>query len=392
MMLKLLESMDRGRYEPTVVTLIGGGPLDDRVSSLGIRFHRLGMRPGVPDPRVIWSLARLLRLERPDLVQTWTYHADLIGGLASKLAGGISVAWGIRHSVLVPESTKRMTRWTAHVCARLSGLIPERIICNSEASRSAHAGLGYELGRMVVIPNGFDLGVYRPDPAAGPALRRELGIPPDNPLVGLVARFHKDKDQANFLAAAGALGASCPDVHFVLCGENITWENAELVAWVERAGLRGRCHLLGRRHDLPRIQAALDIATSSSRTESFANAIGEAMASAVPCVVTDVGDSRLVVGETGRVVAPREPGALARAWDDLLGLSAVARAALGAAAREHVARHFSLPVVAGRYAEVYDQCVEHAVFPHRIAPAAPGRGRAGVRPGGSKLDEYIARR
>ena len=216
--------------------------------------------------------------------------------------------------------------------------------------------MGYAADRMLVIPNGFDLGAFRPDPAAGPTLRRELGIPAPAPLIGLVARFHPQKDHSTFFAAARRLHRTCPDAHFILCGDGITWENPELAAEADQAGLRGCCHLLGRRSDMSFIQAALDFASSSSSTgEGFPNVLGEAMASGVPCAVTNVGDSARIVGETGRIVPPGDPEALVRAWEDLLGLPPEARTALGVAARDRIARQYSLPAIAARYSALYDE-------------------------------------
>src|SRR3989304_9720276 len=117
---------------------------------------------------------------------------------------------------------------------------------------------------MVVIPNGFDLSTFKPDPEARSAVRQELGLPPGSPLIGLIARFHPQKDHQTFLRAAALLAARRPDVHFLLCGDGITWDNPALTAWIMAAGLRGRLHLLGPRRDVPPLSAALDAATSSS--------------------------------------------------------------------------------------------------------------------------------
>lgn len=122
---------------------------------------------------------------------------------------------------------------------------------------------------------------------------------------------------------------------------------------------------------MPRIQASLDIATSSSAYgEAFSNAIGEAMAAGVPCVVTDVGDSAAIVGPTGRVVPTRDPEALARAWQSLLELAPERREALGAAARDRIGRHFSLAAIAARYAALYDEIAAAQTGPtsRRLAP------------------------
>ncbi len=240
-------------------------------------------------------------------------------------------------------------------CARLSRLLPTRIVCCSEASRQVHVGLGYPPERMVMIPNGTDLATYRPDPLARLLVREELGIPHEAPLIGLVARFHPMKDHLTFIRAADLIQSERPEAHFLLCGDGVTWENRELATWIERVGLRSRFHLLGRRDDLPQLNSALDIASSSSYYgEAFPLVIGEAMACGVPCVVTDVGDSALIVGETGYIVPPQNPEALAAGWLRMLNQTPEARQALGKDARRRIEARFALKTVVRRYEHLYD--------------------------------------
>lgn len=352
MLYRLLSALDRQRFLPEVISLTEEGPLAQKLRALGVPVKALGMRPGFPDPRALARLAGWLRAARPALVQTWMYHADLVGGLAARWAGP-PVVWGLHNNVLQPRSTKRTTLWTVKACARLSPWLPVKIISCSQAAAEAHARLGYRREKMVIIPNGFDLQAFKPDAAARAGVRAELGLPEDAPLIGLAARYDPIKDHRSFVEAAARLAQCFPDVHFLLCGEGVTWQNPELAGWIRQQGLQDSFHLLGRREDMPRLTAALDIAANSSIGEAFSNAIGEAMACGVPCAVTDVGDSALIVGETGRVVPPGDPQALAAAWQELLELSPPARAQLGLAARQRVEQHFSLAAIAARYADVY---------------------------------------
>jgi glycosyltransferase involved in cell wall biosynthesis len=356
MLYKLLSRVDRTNFDSEVISLADVGPLDEKIRALGVPVRVLGMRPGVPDPLALSRLARWWRQDPPDVVQTWMYHADLIGCLAAKLAGRIPVAWNIRHSNQNVEDDKRTTLWTIRACAWLSGWLPERIICCSEASRRVHIELGYAARDMVVIPNGFDLAAFKPDQAARLSLRRELAISEDTVLVGLVGRFNAQKDHNTFVQAAARLSAHLPAVHFLLCGDDITPANNQLVEWITASGIGARCHLLGRREDMPRLTAALDIATTTSAYgEGFPNVVGEAMACAVPCAVTDVGDSAVIVHDTGKVVPPRDPSAMAEAWRMLTMLGPEGRARLGLAARRRVEKHFNLPAIVTRYQRLYEE-------------------------------------
>ena len=375
MLCSLLTRTDRERFEPMVVSLRDDVlSLAERVEPLGIPVRAIGMRPGVPDPRGVVRLARLLHRERPQVVQTWMDHSNLIGGVAARLAARAPVIWGVHHTNHIPQLTKRTTLMTVSACARLSRWLPTRIVCCSESAREAYAQQGFAAERLTVIPNGFDTDAFRPDPAARLDVRRELGLAPDATLIGLVARYDPFKDHANFLRAAAALKGRLPDVHFLLCGDGVDPGNETLASMVAALGLQGHCHLLGLRRDVPRLQAGLDLATSSSASESFPLAVGEAMACGVPCVATDVGDSALIVGETGRVVPPHDPLALAAAWEELLALAPDARRRLGQAARLRVQERYELVGITRRYENVYETLC--AGGGRSTAPVLPSAGPA----------------
>ena len=321
---------------------------------LGVGVRALGMGRTVPSPLMIFSLARMIRESQPDIVHAWMYHANLLAGLAAKFARSPPVIWGIRQSNLDPRLSKRSTILTARLCARLSARLPARILCCSAVARDVHVALGYAPEKMAVIPNGFDLECFRPNGEARIAVRRELGIDDDALLIGLVARFDPQKDHRSFITAAASLLEMGQSAHFLLCGEGADADNRELGGWIEGSGIGANCHLLGLRDDMAEITAALDIAVSSSAFgEGFSNAVAEAMACGVPCVVTDVGDSGLMVEDTGRVVAPRDSAALAGALAGLLEIGSERRAKLGLAARRRIEENYSLPDIAARHPAFY---------------------------------------
>ncbi|HEQ60197.1 MAG TPA: phosphatidylinositol alpha-mannosyltransferase, partial [Firmicutes bacterium] len=224
MLLNLLRCMDRAAFAPQVISLTSVGLIGKQIESLGIPVRALGMRRGVPDPRGMFRLARLLRRDRPSVIQTWMYHANLLGGLAAKRAGKIPVAWGIHHTTLDPRENKKTTIWTAKLCGRLSGWLAQRIVCCAEATRELHVEQGYAADKMLVIPNGFDLERFKPDPEARRSVRKELEVAPDTPLIGLMARYHAQKDHHNFVQAAARLHEKLPETRFLLCGDGVTWD------------------------------------------------------------------------------------------------------------------------------------------------------------------------
>ena len=355
MLYKLLSNIDRTKFESKVLSLTDIGSIGKKIEKLGISVKALDMKRGVPDPRYVFRLAAILKKEKPDLVQTWMYHADLIGGLAAKLVRNIPIVWNIRHSNLDPEGNKKTTILTAKACAKLSKTIPKKIICCSEASFKVHSELGYEEEKMIVIPNGFDLDTFKPDAEARYSVRRELRIPDDAAIIGMVARFDPQKDHKNLINAAGVLCRSNKNIHFILCGDGITNDNKQLAKWIQEHNLQVNFHLLGRRADIARITTAFDIASSSSYGEGFPNVVGEAMTCEVPCVVTNVGDSAYIVGDTGIVVPPKNPLAMAKAWEKLIKLPAEERKILGKLARKRIEDNFEISSVVNQYEVLYNQ-------------------------------------
>ena len=359
MLYRLLSKIDSVRFKNEVISMTDLGGNAENIRAAGVPVRALGMKRGIPNPFPAVRLHRWIRESKPHVVQTWMYHANFIGGLTARFAGDIPVVWSIHQVDLNPQLTKLLTIWTAKVCARISRWLPGCVVFVSQASFFSHAKLGYVANRMEVIPNGFDVEQYKPDPVARMSVREELGISAETPLIGLAAHFRPMKDHRNFVHAAARLHTQMPKVHFLLCGDGITWQNSQLAGWIKAAGIHDFCHLLGPRHDMPRLFGGMDIAaTSSAGNEAFPLVIGEAMACGIPCVVTDVGDSALIVGETGRVVAPRNPDALAEAWRELIQAGPAIRHQLGATARLRVQQRFALPAIARRYEEIYSELAD----------------------------------
>ncbi len=352
---RLLSYMDQDTFEAQVISLTNIGSIGRKIQELGIPVQALGMHRGILAVQGIYQLFCVLLREKPNLVQTWMYHADLIGGVVAKLTKKSLIIWGVHATDVISSSNKRTTVWLINTCSWLSKWIPARIVCCAEESQRIHQKLGYPEHKMVVIPNGFDLTAFQPDSAARISIRHELQLLDDKILIGLVARFHPHKDHHNFIQAAAILYKDYPDVHFLLCGEGVTWENSELVGWIDANGMRDCFHLLENRSDISSLTASLDIATSSSFVEAFPLIVGEAMACGVPCVVTDVGDSAKIVGNTGCVVPARSPQALANGWGKLLQIDQQKRKELGQLARKRIQEKFSLQSIVNRYEEIYHQ-------------------------------------
>ena len=325
-----------------VVSLLPGGMLAERLRAAGIRVVDLAMVRGRPSLRGLVRLVWLIRRHRPAIIQSWLYHADFMALTALRLSGrrrATRLVWGIRCSDMDGARYGRGLRWVIRACARRSGR-PDAVCANSDAGRMVHLGLGYNTERFVVIPNGIDTARFHPDEQAHAAIRRVLGIDAGRALIAHVARVDPMKDHASFLAAMGRL----PEVEALLVG-----------AGTELLPTRPGIHHLGRRSDVSRLLAACDLFVSSSAFgEGFSNAIAEAMACGLPVVATDVGDARMMVGETGLVVPPGDVEAMVKAICVLLSETPSERAARGRAARDRIVSEFSISRCQAAYDDLYE--------------------------------------
>jgi glycosyltransferase involved in cell wall biosynthesis len=327
-----------------VVSLMDEGVHGEALRNAGVTVRCARMPRGAITPAALARLVRAVRAERPAVIMTWLYHADLLGTLVRPFVGG-ALVWNVRCSDMGMEHYPISSRLTLAALARLSRR-PWAIATNSSAGRRVHERLGYAPRRWFYLPNGLDLDVFRGDPADRAAVRRELVVADHEVLIGLVARVDPMKDHATFMAAAERVASARPKAVFVLIG-----------AGTERLALppslRARTRVLGERADVARLLRGLDVLVLSSLSEVFPNVVLEAMATEVPCVVTDAGDAASMVADTGVAVPVRNPAALAGGMATLIDAGAAGRQALGAAARARVADHWSLDRTAHRYLEVW---------------------------------------
>lgn len=323
------------------------GPLEADLLAAGVPVFRLRQAPRV--------LSRLFGAGHPPVFQGWMYHGCFVATTLQALFPRASaLAWNIRCGLDTPDAFRSSTRTLIRLLKGLSGR-PDAIVYNAHSARTGHEAFGFRKAAGHVIPNGFDLGRFCPDPAAGPALRTELGLPGETLLAGLVARVHPEKNPGLFLRAIARLG---PSVHAVLVGPGAGTDNPWLMGLLAELGLADRVHLLGERRDVSRITAGLDLAVSASWNEGFSNAIGEALACGIPCVATAVGDSPLLVGQAGRLIPPGDEEAMADALRSLLALTVEARFALGQRGRTQMLEAFGLEQMADRYQDLYSRLVD----------------------------------
>lgn len=354
MLFRLLRSSASGRFRHAVISLMDSGSLSEPIQALDIPVYKLGIPGGRIRPSHVLRLAKTLSWVNADVVHTWMYHSNLIGGLVSRLRSSTPVLWGIHHSTLDPEVDSRNLILIAKASTYLSSWVPKRIVCCSMSSLQAHEDLGYRKERMTVIPNGYDVEALRFQSQAQTEMKRALGLADDQILIGMAARFDPQKAHQILISAAAQFGQAFPGAHFVLCGYGVDSANRTLRQWIENSGRASQFHLLGEIEDMAKFYSALDVATlSSSHGEAFPNVVAEAMLCEVPCVATDVGDVTQIIGDTGIVVPAGDPGALSAAWGSMIESGAEERRSRGARARQRIADRYEISRVAAEFEEMY---------------------------------------
>jgi glycosyltransferase involved in cell wall biosynthesis len=349
-LVNLVTRMGKDEFDSDVVSLMEPGVMALPLQEAGISITSLGMRRGRPTLTALWSLIRHLRATKPIILQTWLYHADLLGTAAAWFAPPQLLMWNVRCSDMTRVGIERPMRGLPRLLALLSGR-PDAIVVNSQSGRRDHMAMGYHPKHWFTIPNGVDLERFYPRHAEKAELRMRLGLRPNAVTIGLVARDHPMKDVATFLRAASVFGRIHANAQFVLCGEGFTRDNEALVRMIRGTHVDDRFFLLGRRSDVDLIYPAFDVLSlCSTYGEGFPNVLCEAMACGVPCVATDVGDSAKIIGEWGLIVPTRNPEALAQTWETLLDRGPQR---IGEMARAHVAAHYGLDRMCAQYHDLY---------------------------------------
>jgi len=350
MLKRLLEQEPEYKDRVVVVSLMDQGKIGQQLIQAGFTVYALDMKGKLAFPFALVRLTRLLRQLNPALVQTWMYHADLLGGLAAYFAGIKTIVWGI-HCTKLPIG-RPLTRVVMKLCALLSYKIPSHIVCVADAARQMHIHYGYKSSLMSVIPNGFAISNDTHSPQRERAL---LLKQPGSLIVGSVGRFHPDKGQDILLAAAAIVVQQRPDIQFVFVGRQCDDSNTTLQQLITQYGLKEHILLLGERDDIAQLLPDFDIFCLPSRSEAFPVALGEAMLAALPCVATDVGDCRLLTGELFPLVAPGDAQALAVAILQMAAKPQEERQHLGLNARQRVIDLFSIASVSSKYRQLYSQ-------------------------------------
>lgn len=341
--------------EHIVISMMDAGKYGPMLLDKGVKLYCLNMVQGKFSPKAIVKLYKILKKTKPNVVQTWMYHADLIGGLTAKIAGVKNIFWNLRQTNFDSDHTKASTIKIARLNAKLSKIIPKKIISCAQAAVKTHTDLGYDEEKIVVIGNGYDLSTFKIDDDSRNLIRDELNIG-KNPVIGMVGRYDPQKNHKGLIEALAIVKKNGYVFDLILVGRDLNEKNKTLLSQIRKSGLYEQTHLLDQRNDIPSIMNALDLhVLSSSYGEGFPNVIAEAMACGAPCIATDVGDSKIIVGKYGAIVEKNNSNDLSKAiiesldlmsnkdkWEDLRQLS-----------QDHIVRNFDVQRMLLKYTDVW---------------------------------------
>ena len=363
-LLRLLMKINKKKYDPLVITLREKGIMGERIERLGINIYNLQIDSIVNLIPGLIRLFRIMRKFKPQIVHTFLIQSALIGGIVAKLFKKVTIIWNIFSNDLSLQSNKFRNVLIFKLCSHLSKIIPNKIIIDSKAAYLEQKGLGYKCEKMEIIHNGVDINIFSPNKLKRNEYRQQY-FEENEIVIGLIARFHPVKGHDTFIKAISLLKRKINNVKFLLNGSVLEINRGgggiiyykKLMKMIDEEGIKNVIHISDSKLKITDILFACDILVSPSNFESFPNIICEAMASGIPCVVTNVGDCSRIVGDTGVIVSANDPNALANALMRLIKMPSKDRKKLGNSARLRIGNNFSLSMMVEKYNNIYDSCI-----------------------------------
>mgnify|MGYP000923243032 FL=1 len=346
MLYKLIKYSDKSKYYHEVISLMDEGIIGKRIRDEGVKIHSLN----VSKANIFKSILNARRICKDfDIINTWLYHADMFGFVIAKLLLKKKLIWNIRHSNLDKNANKSRTL----MIVKINLLLSKKLDCitfNSNKALETHLTVGFKNKNTIVIPNGFELNKFSFNEENRNTLRKALNLDKNCKALITVGRWDVQKDYFTLFKALGEIKNTYTNFKMIMVGTNLDECNEDLCNLAIKYDLRDKLMLLGRRNDIPEILSAADCYISSSLGESFSNSIGEAMACALPCIVTDVGDSKQIVGETNYVVNAKDFKGLAETIGKFLDKSESPRNFIS---RDRIVENFDIKKIVKDYERNY---------------------------------------
>ena len=335
-----------------VVSLKSGGRIGQELREQGIITYELNFNVKSFISSIV-ELTRILKSERPDLVQTWLYHGDFIGGLAARLAKVPKVVWGVRTTKLPPRSA--LTFMLRTISALLSYVIPDQIVYVANLSADYHVKLGYQRKKRIIINNGVPYNAVSEKVCND--LRNQLNIPKQSPIVGIVGRYSPDKGHDMFIDVCQLILKKRKDVNFVMVGRGLTTDNDHLMARLKVDQIVDNFRLVGEVENVTPYLLMMDVFCLTSRTEGFPNVLAESMICGTPSVSTNVGDVPIISNGLIPLSDVNDSKQMAHDVEQILELSPSQKKILAHQLKERIKTEFSVSKMVDKYEHLYHSLI-----------------------------------
>ena len=336
-----------------IISLSTVGHIGLRMRDRGFTVHECGFDRGFSFINNFINLIKLIRNMQPDVVHTWMYHSNLLGGIAAKFAGVHKILWSIHNFNLDKGILKPSTRILIKTSAFFSYWVPSAIICCSQNSLETHKKLYYQKSKLFFLPNGVNVENFKFSDIGRKKVRDELRLNTKDIVIGSVGRFDIQKNQLGFIRALAKNKKISRNFIYVLIGRNNDKDNYELINAINESGLKSQIKLLGERDDIKDILSALDIFVLPSLGEAFPISLCEAMLCGLPSIATDVGDIKYILGGIIEPLQIRDLDSIPFKIDNIASKSTIERKALGNKLKQRIIENFSIDMIANKHLNIY---------------------------------------
>ena len=353
MLFKLIKSSNPNNFKHSVISLGEIGPIGRRLIDDGYVVKACGFVSGRLPLKPFISLMMEIIASKPSIVQTWLYHADLIGGVTARVCGCKNVVWNIRQSNIDAEVNSKHSLIAMKLCSLLSSIVPKAIVSNSNKAILVHEAAGYDSEKFKLIPNGFEVNKPKRSINIRMELRLNWGLTSDSFVIGFFARYDPQKNHKGLIDAFYELSKSKSNAFLVLAGKGVDSENSMLKSLIDQYGIQDKIKLLGFRPDVQDLFYALDLFVLPSIGEGFPNSLGEAMNSGLPCISSDVGDCKYVLEDERFIVPPNSSSDLFAKMSHMIGMPKDELIQIGLKNQERIASRYGIRKIVEKYEKLY---------------------------------------
>ncbi len=352
MLFKHLRTFSKKQNKLIVISLQDKSMIGKKIEKLGVRVFDLNLSYKSINFVKLINLFFILKKFNPDIFHCWMYHANLLGFLYSIFFRKTKVIWNIRQTLYSLQNEKKLTRLVIFVSKIISNF-SINIIYNSKKSLKQHSAYGFRNTNSFFIPNGFIIENLNQNQKnkINKKIRKKFNIPERAIVIGIVARNHPMKGYDIFFKSLEAILEKRKDIHVLAVGRNVNYKNFKHVILKKNKSFY---HFTGQKNNINDLMCCMNIFVSSSIWgEGFSNVLSEAMLMEVPCVATNIGESKNIIGKNGIIIEANSSILLEQGILKILALSSKKRKEIGRSARKRVISKFDIEKINKLYSNTY---------------------------------------